>query len=409
MKKKKLPIAALLLAVIFALTALSSCGGGTVDPPVTGAGTTAKTPEATSATLPETEPQTEHVHTPKAEYTLDREPTCREAGSRSYHCSVCGKSIPGTEVEIPADPSKHVLYEWDVTPASFWKKGSSEAECSVCGEKVTEELEMTSPLVYVSNWEAGERATASYVSGTQFMLRQKLNEMNDSWVPFYPTGEYPEGNDLLVEFSLLWNETLKNVGDVLTVMHIEDYNLFNISLTDGTVTSRERPGDVYLYPTAADIAVDPSLKAVPIGEYGWHRIGVRIHQDAEVVGGELKKSYIATLYLDGVMVLQVDKSVWVFEGDYGKGRTVSDASLYRVEYSAGEIAYYENMLHNEVRISHEDFFKSGDPAYLVIADIFITRGQDFVEDIREIVTPEYAPDFAVTETVNLPALRYFGD
>ena len=256
---------------------------------------------------------------------------------------------------------------------------------------------------------SGPASSASYVSGTQIMLRQKLNEMNDSWVPFYPTGEYPEGNDLLVEFSLLWNETLKNVGDVLTVMHIEDYNLFNISLTDGAITSRERPGDVYLYPTAADIAVDPSLKAVPIGEYGWHRIGVRIHQDAEVVGGELKKSYIATLYLDGVMVLQVDKSVWVFEGDYGKGRTVSDASLYRVEYSAGEIAYYENMLHNEVRISHEDFFKSGDPAYLVIADIFITRGQDFVEDVREIVTPEYAPDFAVTETVNLPALRYFGD
>ena len=41
-------------------------------------------------------------HTKGKEYTIDKEATETEAGSKSYHCTVCGKSIEGTSVPIPA-------------------------------------------------------------------------------------------------------------------------------------------------------------------------------------------------------------------------------------------------------------------------------------------------------------------
>ena len=417
MTLRRIVKALFLPALAILILASYGCGNAAHDPEESKNGTAASelpgsgTAGATEpGTEPETEPVTEHVHTPAAEYTVDREPTCKTAGAQSYHCVDCGKPVPGTEVEIPADPEKHVINDWDwtETPASFWKKGLREGICSECGQGLTEELDYTVPVVYVSNWDVETRAFMPYTKGNEFRYALKIREM-DNYEPFFPDYENPDGNDLLVEFSILWNESLHSLGGDLTVMHIEDYNLFNISLTDGTISSRERTGDVYLYPTEEEIKAFPALKKVPIQDYGWHRIGVRIHQEATVEDGSLKNTYIASIYLDGEMVIQVDKSAWVFEGDYGKGRTVSDASLFKAELVNGKIDYYEHTLLNEIRICHENFYKAGDPSYLVIADISVTCGKDFVENVGRTAVPVTGEPFEAAAGVFLPATRYFTD
>ncbi|MBR4770207.1 MAG: hypothetical protein IK090_04685, partial [Clostridia bacterium] len=89
------------------------------------------------------------------------------------------------------------------------------------------------------------------------------------------------GNDLLIEFSILWNESLtKGAGSALDVGVGDGSDIANIYLTGvnaGKIAAKERTGTTYLYPTPAAIAENPSLKTVSLGEYGWHRLGFRVH------------------------------------------------------------------------------------------------------------------------------------
>ena len=139
-----------------------------------------------------------------------------------------------------------------------------------------------------------------------------LNLGNDAH--YYPTNENPDGNDLLVEFSFLYNEDHENlVGDskVLAFMYMENYNVFNIDLQAGKISPKLRTlasdggDDVLLYelPQAVD-------HKVSIGGYGWHRFGVRIHSEAEknANGVDVDYTITATAYLDGRKIFEVDKT-----------------------------------------------------------------------------------------------------
>ena len=401
---------ALLLALAMLAALFAGCGSEPAKPADTTA-IPARTDPATQAqTEPETEPETEpqHDHVAAEEYTVDLEPTCLAAGSKSLHCTICDEIIPGTEIELPAEPDNHTVNIYDCVDdpaAAFWRTGVRKVVCEVCGKTITEELGLTTPDVYASDWEPADRTGKAYAKGNQFLYAVKINET--IYDPFFPTDEDPEGLDLLVEFSLLWNDTLRGLGGDLAVMHIEDYNLFNINLGTGLISSRERDGDVYVYPTADEIRQSPDLGQVSIGEYGWHRIGVRIHQETVLENGEFKNLYLASLYLDGEMILSVDKTKWVFEGSYGKDRTVSDARLFTAEIINGTLIYNYNTLYNAIRICHEDFFKAGPAAYLVIADISVTAGRDFVEQVKPTVLPIQGEDFKVADNVYLPAARFF--
>ena len=402
--------AALLLALAMLATLFAGCGSEPAKPADTTAVPARTNPANQAQTEPVTEPETEppHEHVAAEEYTVDVKQTCLAAGSKSLHCTICNEVIPGTEIEIPAEPDNHTVnfLDWVENPApAFWRTGSRSGVCSVCGKTITEELELTTPEVYVSDWEPADRTGKAYAKGSQFMYAAKIAEtVYDS---FYPTDEDPDGLDLFVEFSFLWNDTLRGLGGDLAVMHIEDYNLFNINLGTGLISSRERDGDVYVYPSADEIRQSPELGQISIGEYGWHRIGVRIHQESILENGEFKNLYLASLYLDGEMILSVDKTKWVFEGSYGKDRTVSDARLYVAELINGTLIYSDNTLYNAVRICHEDFFKAGPAAYLVIADISVTAGRDFVEQVKPTVLPIQGEDFKVSDSVYLPGARYF--
>ena len=67
-----------------------------------------------------------------------KKPTCQEDGEKTYTCATC----KGTKVEvITASEEYHVPGEWIVTvQPTYESAGSREADCTICGEKIVEEL-----------------------------------------------------------------------------------------------------------------------------------------------------------------------------------------------------------------------------------------------------------------------------
>lgn len=77
--------------------------------------------------------ETEHEWT--TEYTIDKEPTCTEAGIRSTHCIGCGMVKEGSEEAIPPiDHKWNSTYTIDIE-ATYAAEGSKSIHCSVCDAK----------------------------------------------------------------------------------------------------------------------------------------------------------------------------------------------------------------------------------------------------------------------------------
>ena len=72
-------------------------------------------------------------HAWESEYTVDKEATCTEAGSKSIHCAKCD-ATQYNEV-IPA--KGHSAGEWEIeTPATETESGKEVRKCTVCGKVV---------------------------------------------------------------------------------------------------------------------------------------------------------------------------------------------------------------------------------------------------------------------------------
>lgn len=70
-------------------------------------------------------------------YTVDKESTCTEKGSKSKHCIYCGEKGEPVEMELKA----HEYGEWIVkTPASCGIEGEEARYCEVCGDEQTRTL-----------------------------------------------------------------------------------------------------------------------------------------------------------------------------------------------------------------------------------------------------------------------------
>ena len=76
-------------------------------------------------------------HDWQPDFTVDREPTCTEAGSKSIHCTICDKTKDVTE--IPA--AGHQFGEWEVvTPTTCEKAGVEHRVCAACQHEETREI-----------------------------------------------------------------------------------------------------------------------------------------------------------------------------------------------------------------------------------------------------------------------------
>ncbi|MBQ2468053.1 MAG: hypothetical protein II503_00080, partial [Clostridia bacterium] len=237
-------------------------------------------------------------HTPADEYTIDEAPTCSEGGFKSKHCTVCGLPIADTVLPVDPDPTKHNVENWTVTEAANMlnQTGSRTGVCTLCHRDVVEDVLWEGPIIKAFNANSGRYG----------MAEVKIEDVRGD-KHFYPTDEDLLGNDLYVEFSILWNETVLNFagandGDTkddpymvgrfydgkpfyyLSPVPGMDYSDANFSgafewmgnfgtpISDGEVTTPATMcGGNPNYSDYPNIA--GTDEANP--EYGWHRFGVR--------------------------------------------------------------------------------------------------------------------------------------
>ena len=252
----------------------------------------------------------------------------------------------------------------------------------------------------VSDWDESTRTAYNTANGVDWLnhddnasgvhIKRNINNIKSASQHYYPdvSNDY-EGNDLLVEVSFLWNSTLatKYTWQQFTFAHVDAYDLVNVG---SVITPKERGGYTYdfLYPTEGSHT--PSL-----GEYGWHRLGFRVHQDAEIVDAAVKYTYVASVYVDGELKVSFDATDYVVRRN--PTGTVT-ALLYTAKIEDDHLVYYDirkNANPNStyqtsyaVLMFEEFFTKTG--AYCVLGDLYMTCGHDFVQQVAPVATPAAA-------------------
>ena len=251
---------------------------------------------------------------------------------------------------------------------------------------------------------------------------------------FCPTQENPEGNDLYVEYSVLFNKHLKKLKGsnnpyVVTSIGKNDLSdggkpLCFWSPCDNVTTSASKQtgcfedagnfttvaaSDPGLFPNmvppyggnastfanypnvGGSVALDPDH--IDNGcEVGWHRIGLVYHEEVlnvdAVKGGADAEYYLTvSLYLDGtlVSVLCADDNVDAEHGNF-------DMKLYTAKSDgAGGITYTDvasetNQYLFVYRMKYQGTSDS-DKAYCVFADAYATCGKSFVQTVEHVDLP----------------------
>ena len=326
------------------------------------------------------------------EPTVDVPKTCTTAGKKSVKCTVCGEKNPTSVDSIPA--SHTATYKTTIVPTMF-NEGIKVGICVECGDEDTVRLSKT-------------KATTNTLTGTTTSTTiKKINITSEILKDdhFYPTEENPEGLDLMVELSLLYNETLarSNFGYIELAALANSGGSerdvpFRLVIRDGATSDdndlkcsfaghfdSHAMGDrgVLVGPSMALNGAAVDFPA--IGEYGWHRIGVRVHQETIINGEDVKYELTASLYVDGVLISSYDflpmsnanllYTATVVNGDVeyddiGNGRYLY---LYRIGYSVA----------------------TGGNAYLIASDYYATASNSFVIDVDPVTNPE-----AATETIS---------
>ena len=243
---------------------------------------------------------------------------------------------------------------------------------------------------------------------------------------FCPTAENPTGNDLLIEYSVLYNEYLvqylknDNGPSVTARIGKEDFSKnsplswwtpcancydcycvypggfestahIETPVSDGEVTTpvgMVSSGGTYTdYPNIG--GSDPENP-----EYGWHRIGFRIHEEVTALptaNTEAEYLITVTTYVDGVAVAKL-------QGPLNDDRTAN--YLYTATYNAssGKVEYTDIGSDKYVflyRMKYKGITASSDKdkhfAYCVFADAIASCGKEFVQQVERVVPVDYGP------------------
>ncbi|MBP5270066.1 MAG: hypothetical protein ILO42_03805, partial [Clostridia bacterium] len=448
--KTRVLVFAVILCLALGLFWFASCGSQTgtdVTEPDTGASTTAPV-------------VTEHVHTPEDKETIDLEPSCASAGSKSKHCSVCkeiipetveeipalahtpgqtykvleaatcaaagrevcvceicGQAIDGTEREIPIDETAHRILEWTVTEnvSLLHQKGSRSGTCEVCHKNFVEEM------VYEPNIIVFTPFDDKYKEDTVY-----FNEIQGG-KHFYSTMSDPDGNDLYVEFSILWNESIINFdgnANGYIFGHMDGKPLWYQTPVPGIKTSDSQFPGSFEWTSKFSVPVSDGEVSTPAGmcgksdnffdypniagpdqenpEYGWHRVGFRYHVDLlEGKTGEELTDYMATVtcYVDGVAIFKLNtgteglpnwgSALFKAEPDGNGGIKYSDVDNWLIPFAI-----------NHATTKAEAF------VYFAIDDISVTCGKGFAMPVQKVANPE-AVKITVDEGVEITATVHF--
>ena len=426
----------LILCLSLTVFAFASCAKKNKTAETTAAPTAPSTTAAPTqpATEQETEPGCNHV--PEAEWFIESEPTCLTPGLKKLYCAECGEELDSEE--IPVDPTKHVVAVWSAEPTLLNPTVHRTGVCTTCLETLEEDATFEPDVKTFTEFESNRHNRKVLLSDVR----------GDDH--FYPTDDALDGKDLMIEFSVLWNDTLLNVapgsdnsnytyitarlanssgttatpfifwttinnspyadckfaGGFETSAGVNRIPAAGAAFTPAGITSGGQPYDQYPNIGGAD-------KDNP--EWGWHRIQYRLHQDvtnlaeleADTEAGATKAAYklTVTLYIDGVAVAMLEGS----SGD-SYNNLISTNYLYSAESDGeGGIVYGDNE-HEGVYV-YALLFNSGrtnadTTAYWVDADVSITCGTEFVQKVKKVASPA-AATLEVAEGVEIPAPLYF--
>ena len=423
---KKLSIAlALLLCLVLCVFCFASCGKKKADATTAAPGTTPATESSTTAPGTTAEPTTAptttaHEHTPEADYTTDVPATCGADGSKSIHCSECGNIIPGTEVKIDSDPTLHVVDQWAVTKeATIFADGEESGVCTVCSQTVTKVIEETYNE-YKFTTDSFDKLDKSKNFGSQILGEDKH---------FYPTEENPNGLDLYIEFSFLWNDTLQkmsSMGDtkaqVLTgCIGNQDAYWMTLMKNGYDSSNQVAPGGFeFIAPrtveygpagmsqmTANGGKVGNTYADFPnIGgpdqanpEWGWHRVVIVVHE--ELVDEAALKTKLAdptkqaekedyrisfTCYVDGVKLYTLSNRA---DPAFKESTYRTENMLFTVTSDGeGGLVYHDiDASKNVTWIQIPTFQTTEGTAYAVYADEAIFAGSDFAQKVMKVTAP----------------------
>lgn len=92
-----------------------------------------------------------HSHVWESDYTIDKEPTCTQAGSESIHCSLCDARKDIKEIS----PKGHDWSEWKtLVEPTITSEGKASRSCNICGIKEEKAL---SKLSGKKEWKHDEK------------------------------------------------------------------------------------------------------------------------------------------------------------------------------------------------------------------------------------------------------------
>ena len=443
--KRLLLAFALILCLVLCVFCFASCGkkdnaattAGTAAPGTTAANTAATTASAT--TVPQTTvPQTTvpHVHTP-GPYEVVTPATCSAAGEEAQYCTECGERIEESLRPIPINPDAHSIV-WDVTPATMFADGHQEGRCTLCGREFEEVLTFEPQILKVEELSSNIYGMASADTADEILKGGKH---------FYPTDENLEGNDLFIEFSILWNHTHVDNLDGYMITGIFSSNYKNSVKTTwmalnpgcgdcwcpyagGFETSdlgkiEEGPSTMGASPAANGTFADyPNFTGASADnvEWGWHRITIRVHQalinedalKADETAGATKAQYklSGTVYFDGVKAFELS-----YTGT-GDSEDVNGCKYWGVNMAKG---LYSATSDGQGGVTYTDDSRglpmwgvainakakaAGAPGYVVYGDVRFTCGKAPAMPVKRVETPASAT-YEIEEGVTVPSTTYF--
>lgn len=314
--------------------------------------------------------------------------------------------LEGSEDPKPGCSHNSIYYTVTKT-ATMYNEGEKTGYCDNCGEDITVAVKKTVPTVerYDSN-------------SAKDLYRYNIYSEVLSGDHFYPTESDPDGKSLLVEFSFLWNETLynsyKNAQKLKGTVYfgsITDRESNNsasnnplwFALSDGVSRLWCQHAGGFEPDDFIEILAGPPMNAggLPkdkypnIGEYGWHRIGIEYHQTASISDGEVEYETVVTLYVDGRIISQF------------KYELKEDNRLFNASIVDGKLVYSDCSPDTYVDVYRfDDAGTNGSVAYMPIADVYVSAGDDFLMSVAPVEDPEDAT-FSPASGVELDARLFF--
>ena len=255
-------------------------------------------------------------------------------------------------------------------------------------------------------------------------------------------------NDLLMEFSILWNPTMLNLNGTVEgsegpycatrIYSIRSGKTRSSNLTywsgsdepkgswcpyaggfEGAEFDGGQPagmgtnhGAYSNYPNIGGSVAAADADNLENGhEWGWHRVGVRVRQEVSnlpTLMEDTEPGATAPTYTTTVTVYFDGEEVFSVYGDYGSNKV--QHRLYTVASNGdGTVTY--TPIADDVKaipfVLHSRRVKSDTAAYVVTADISVTCGSDFVQDVRKATNPDMDAQFEVADGVFVPATMWY--